>query len=977
LSRIGIDIPESAKIVLLQEEKFKHYHSELHFVLREYDRIVNKIRPNTKSLLVPHLEDLEYKLRSGMVTLTWTSMNIDGYLNHVHQGLAKLEQLIININDIMENRIENNLKTLSKTVLVNLPQDAQTYTLDEFVEMQEEWIAVESKKLRSKNYEVEGAVEDLIQTICSYQLDQHVEPISAEEIQKLSKYYNWSMYQALLHATKYSLNQMKERICGRRNAPKQVLKPFFEVNVHLENGESVLKPSLEEVQSAINRAASHVLKSTKKVQNWNQKDQPEEEREPFYDWIAKDKEIVKVILLLTGSIQGTKNKVNDFLSSFEQYSWLWTKRADQELLRFNKSNPQLEDFEEKLKGFDDIFSQIMEIESSNQIGALSLKTENVKSGLKGWIDSWKDAFSRDLHKKAKTLLENLTDEIKQIKLKIDKPVKDIDSLGGVMQALEEIRQKQSEIALQFKPINDMYSLIDNYFSNIMDKDEMDSESAMQANWEHLVGRSETIRNDLQGQNAEFKMNLIKGIKALVVDVKEFRHNFETKGPTVPGLEPREALNRLRMFSDEYSIRKRKYDSYFAGETLFGLPHTQYPLLVKSANEIELLDKLYSLYSKVKEQIAKWREIPWSEIQNEIDKMIETIEQYSRDCTKLPGSLKQWDAYKELKQEIDDMSEILPLVTALAKPSIRNRHWDEVIELVKEDIPYESETFQLQQLFKCPLLQFREEIEEITESADKQLKLEKTLKEEIIAFWEDAELQIKTWKGVDQPCTLGGNIVDIQEKLEDNLNQLNQMNAMKYVTPFKTEVLDRIALLSDVADVIEKWLKVQTLWTNLVSVFTSGDIARNLPTEAKLFKTIDKIWLKNMERAFETKNVIQCCQNELLKSSLGLMQNDLEKCQKQLESYLEQKRGIFPRFYFCSNADLLKILSQGSDPNAVQEDFEKLFDAINSVTFDETDRRLIVEITQHFAGCTESVTLDEGVKAEGQIEDWLNRLEKEM
>jgi hypothetical protein len=51
--------------------------------------------------LVPHLEDLEYKLRPGMVTLTWTSMNIDGYLNHVHQGLAKLEQLIININECM------------------------------------------------------------------------------------------------------------------------------------------------------------------------------------------------------------------------------------------------------------------------------------------------------------------------------------------------------------------------------------------------------------------------------------------------------------------------------------------------------------------------------------------------------------------------------------------------------------------------------------------------------------------------------------------------------------------------------------------------------------------------------------------------------------------------------------------------------------------------------------------------------------
>jgi hypothetical protein len=52
-----------------------------------------------------------------------------------------------------------------------------------------------------------------------------------------------------------------------------------------------------------------------------------------------------------------------------------------------------------------------------------------------------------------------------------------------------------------------------------------------------------------------------------------------------------------------------------------------------------------------------------------------------------------------------------------------------------------------------------------------------------------------------------------------------MNAMRYVTPFKSVVTEKIALLSDVADIVEKWLKVQTLWTNLVSVFTSGDIAK--------------------------------------------------------------------------------------------------------------------------------------------------------
>lgn len=60
---------------------------------------------------------------------------------------------------------------------------------------------------------------------------------------------------------------------------------------------------------------------------------------------------MKVILLLTGSIQGTKNNVNTFLKTFEEYDWLWKKKIDESLKKFNSTNPGLEDFEEKLKEF--------------------------------------------------------------------------------------------------------------------------------------------------------------------------------------------------------------------------------------------------------------------------------------------------------------------------------------------------------------------------------------------------------------------------------------------------------------------------------------------------------------------------------------------------------------------------------------------------------------------------------------------------
>ena len=38
-----------------------------------------------RPLLQPHLEDLADKLRPGLLVLTWTSMNIDGYLHRFHQ----------------------------------------------------------------------------------------------------------------------------------------------------------------------------------------------------------------------------------------------------------------------------------------------------------------------------------------------------------------------------------------------------------------------------------------------------------------------------------------------------------------------------------------------------------------------------------------------------------------------------------------------------------------------------------------------------------------------------------------------------------------------------------------------------------------------------------------------------------------------------------------------------------------------------
>ena len=84
LQRMGIDVPESARMVLLQEEKYKLYLNELAFALKEYERVLALVPPVCKPIIRTHLEDLDRKIQPGMVILTWSSTNIEGFMNRVH-----------------------------------------------------------------------------------------------------------------------------------------------------------------------------------------------------------------------------------------------------------------------------------------------------------------------------------------------------------------------------------------------------------------------------------------------------------------------------------------------------------------------------------------------------------------------------------------------------------------------------------------------------------------------------------------------------------------------------------------------------------------------------------------------------------------------------------------------------------------------------------------------------------------------------
>ncbi|KAJ1495027.1 dynein heavy chain, N-terminal region 1-domain-containing protein [Baffinella frigidus] len=854
LQRSNVDIPDNARMVLVQEDKFKSYFNQLSFALREYERVVDLVNPAVRPLLTPHLNDLDAKIMPGMVLLTWQSMNIDSYLQRIHAGLSRFEELVRRVNDILENRVEQNLKSISKALLVELPSD-ESFTLEQFVTVQEKTTKGKTAMLDLKNEEVERALRDVMHLISAYPLETE-ETIPRHAMFELWTMYSNKAYMSILRCTKQSFFALKKRLAARGGIAGllYVEKPFFNVDIELSLPLVTMNPSLDEIQGAINRCALNILRCSKSIYQWapTPVPVPRTDRETFHRLIAGDYQIVAVCLMLTGAVEGTKKQVHDYLLTFMNYDFLWKEDRQNTYKWFAQTKPTIEDFERELQKYVEVEQRIASIQELNTIGCLALKTAPLKASLRTEADMWKQLYSDNLLAEAQVGLKGLTDYMVDVDQRLEGECPDLDTVREMMTVLSEVRGKETDMELDIQPIQRKYNLLLKYSRQVIHLPNPRIPCHLALSQSIWANQSRDAADKLNQQQHELKNRLQNDVRAFTAKVKAFRTDFEANGPMEDGITSDEAAKRLEKYKKVLILpRQRARGKPTFCERLFGLKVTLHPELEVTRKELELLDQLYSLYVAVTRRMKELEVLSWSESAANVEHMKKQIAGYSATLRKLPKQLRSWDAFKEVPPSLHSTYppphlSINPPQTLLNPP---------VQATAGSKVDLSASDLTLGQVLEMGLHRIRDEVEEICGGAVKEVQVETKL-EGLQEEWADIRFEFQSFKNKG-PVILK-ELALIVEKLEESHTVLGAMASNAASVPFRDQVQSWIQKLSSVSEVVEQWTVVQSLWIYMEAVFLSGDMAKQLPQDAKRFAGVDKSYMRLTARAFETPNVILIC-----------------------------------------------------------------------------------------------------------------------
>ena len=658
-------------------------------------------------------------------------------------------------------------------------------------------------------------------------------------------------------------------------------------------------------------------------------------------------------------------KPEDILMIFEG-----SKGKDMEFIQNEINKWQKE--EEKLK---------TKISETIHVSCFSI---NCKEAIRILLGKYQEINKKLIEMLVRRLKENsnsIQKQLNELEKDIYKEPKDIEELAETQNFVEnELPNILEKIKISNNEMGNIYDLLESQ-NYRLPKDQLGKRWALikgpkmimelvnskEKSWERLLSKYE---ENLHQKKDDFK----DSINNIEMIIKNFHMNNKIT-------EHEEMKDNVINFWNKLTDMINKSKKYNHHETLFGFEKTNYSKLSELTKEFKPFLNVWKVVNTWMKNFPLWMSLTWENVDSKRAEVFieEDFKQFNQNYKniKIKASKsedkKSFEKLEEMlevtKKEILEFKTKVPLLIGLKKEGMIDRHWKEIKKKTGIDIKID-EKMTFEYLLSLGLEKHTDICIEIGEKASREKSIEKSL-ENMRNEWEIINFELQKFKET------GSYIIISFEAIENFLDQHLSETQSLLVNPFKKPYLKEIEEWFDnmvlVSNVIEEWKRFQTQWCYLQPIFDSPDINKQLPNESAMFKRVDTNWRQSISQTKVQKNVLRICTTEGYYEKFKEANENFDKIQKELKSYLEVKRTKFGRFYFLSNDGLLSILSQTKEVEKVQDHLRKVFENIAKLEFDEEKK-----IQAMFSVENEKVEFSQEVDPNmKQVEDWMGDVERAM
>ncbi|XP_041969099.1 dynein beta chain, ciliary-like [Aricia agestis] len=707
--------------------------------------------------------------------------------------------------------------------------------------------------------------------------------------------------------------------------------------------------------------------------------------------IAKETALIDLYHEILKRVENSSNDILQYASRYEKYSSLWLEDRQEVLegfLRYGRvippeefdrfhfdhgadppeAKPTIEEYQKEIDKYNALYNEVSALPSDYLCnGWLRLDLKRLNQAIMNTICKWSNLYKQNLKDHVTTSLTELDAFIVHATAELSREVEEHD-YGGllrVMGALSDVAARAAAGAdTMFDPLRDIMYVLKEYGVDFPDET-YDLLDVLPERWRSLVKLAAVVRNNVAPLQAAHAALIAKRQALATLRLAMYRDQFVQKEIFLESCkDPYVKIDKVNveLMQFEENIEKLKTSC-----ALFDIQPPDEKNLKQCRRELKMAKQLWDYYDLVLGTIEFWKKSPWKKI--DADGMDQECKRFSKDLRQLDKDMRSWEPFISIEATIKNLMTSLRAVTDLQNPSIKDRHWVELMMATKVKFHIDDDTT-LADLLALNLHKFEEEVKTIVDKSIKEAAMEKTLKE-LEATWSVMEFEYITHDrtGIKLPRASE----ELVETLEDNQNQVQNMMSSKFVGYYEEEVTEWQKKLGTADAVISIWFEVQRKWQYLESIFVgSDDIRSQLPDDSKRFDQIDKTFKELLRDIGTTPNVIVATNKPGLLEALDQLMSLLNLCEKALNDYLETKRLAYPRFYFVSSADLLDILSNGNNPPAVCRHLSKLYDNLAKLVFASPSSKHAIEMIskeneEHVpfkAPCCD---------CSGKVEVWLNRV----